>query len=417
MKAEVWRCWCQRLLANKTQRSAEVETDCKECFGDFMMTFRQCIFYCVVKCCDAMICVTQNLGAKMTADHLKSAGSPNLYGDYELRMRCGIAYLLAMLTYAYACAACLPHEWRYYFWYVIGTRRRAPYQSGTDSFANPGAWESDQLWRSLACLFGYSWLYVWQLASASVCVPYKRSQFICTRACMTNIFIRRVRVLYCRICRHWREVEWNEFWFPSWSWQKWHARFMRTSRRHGQVPRNQRATGIQCPAIIQHIRHQVCSYSRAYVCGYWGNRYQLMNCWMHVSLRACVYFWEHVHACICGRAHKYTPVICFLQWNFTRSVHVRVLFSWARAGLWRIPLLNNDTHEHNRLNSTAISWWVGHHDGEMRRVHSVNAVLTVPMTTRIIFRTNFRQGDPGFMEDHVFEISHFKFISQDMHNY
>ena len=72
-----------------------------------MMTFRQCIFYCVVKCCDAMICVTQNLGAKMTADHLKSAGSPNLHGDYELRMRCGIELFIDHVG-TYMCLCCLP---------------------------------------------------------------------------------------------------------------------------------------------------------------------------------------------------------------------------------------------------------------------------------------------------------------------
>lgn len=42
-------------------------------------------------------------------------------------------------------------------------------------------------------------------------------------------------------------------------------------------------------------------------------------------------------------------------------------------------------------------------------LQTVNAVLTEPMTTRIILRTNFRDGDPGFMDDHVFEISHFSF--------
>ena len=117
---------------------------------------------------------------------------------------------------------------------------------------------------------------------------------------------------------------------------------------------------------------------------------------------------------VCGRAHKYASVILlFLTMKFYASRVGAILVSVS--GFLHIPLLNNDTHEHKRLNSTAISWWVGHHDGEMRRVHSVKAVLTVPMTTRIIFRTNFRKGDPGFMEDHVFEISHFKFISQDNH--
>ena len=78
-----------------------------------------------------------------------------------------------------------------------------------------------------------------------------------------------------------------------------------------------------------------------------------------------------------------------------------------------LSLSNKNIHKHPRLNSTSISWLVAHEDGVMRQVHSVNAVLTVPMTTRIIFRTNFRQGDPGFMEDHVFEISYFRFTSRD----
>ena len=31
------------------------------------------------------------------------------------------------------------------------------------------------------------------------------------------------------------------------------------------------------------------------------------------------------------------------------------------------------------------------------------------MGTRLIMRTNFRDGDPGFMPDHAWEIEHFKF--------
>mmetsp|Transcript_8544 Transcript_8544/g.21996 ORF Transcript_8544/g.21996 Transcript_8544/m.21996 type:complete len:282 (+) Transcript_8544:15-860(+) len=57
-----------------------------------------------------------------------------------------------------------------------------------------------------------------------------------------------------------------------------------------------------------------------------------------------------------------------------------------------------------------IDWAVGKGDELPKTIHSVDAKLTEPMTTRLIFRTNFRDGDPGFMPDHVFEIAHFKFF-------
>lgn len=38
-----------------------------------------------------------------------------------------------------------------------------------------------------------------------------------------------------------------------------------------------------------------------------------------------------------------------------------------------------------------------------------DAKLTEAMGTRLIMRTNFRKGDPGFMPDTAWEISHFKF--------
>ena len=98
----------------------------------------------IVLCCGMMGCIlAKNLGAKMTADHLKSVGSPNLHGDYELRMRCGISLFSCDVD------TCM------YLWYLLTTLvvfiisaallqssscLRAPYQTGTDSFANPGAW-------------------------------------------------------------------------------------------------------------------------------------------------------------------------------------------------------------------------------------------------------------------------------------
>ena len=62
-----------------------------------------------------------------------------------------------------------------------------------------------------------------------------------------------------------------------------------------------------------------------------------------------------------------------------------------------------------RLNSTGITWLVAHGDGPPKVVNSVLAKLTEPMTTRLIFMTNFRVGDPGFMSDHIFEMSHYSF--------
>jgi hypothetical protein len=42
-------------------------------------------------------------------------------------------------------------------------------------------------------------------------------------------------------------------------------------------------------------------------------------------------------------------------------------------------------------------------------IHSVDGKWTEPMTTRLIMRTNFRNGDPGVMPDHVFEINEYSF--------
>ena len=44
-----------------------------------------------------------------------------------------------------------------------------------------------------------------------------------------------------------------------------------------------------------------------------------------------------------------------------------------------------------------------------RTIHSANGKWTEPMTTRLIMRTNFRNGDPGVMPDHVFEINEYSF--------
>ena len=66
-----------------------------------------------------------------------------------------------------------------------------------------------------------------------------------------------------------------------------------------------------------------------------------------------------------------------------------------------------------RLTKTSLAWLVveggAGGGGVPREVHSVKATLTQPMSTRIIMRTNYRDGDPGYMPDHVFEIESFKF--------
>jgi hypothetical protein len=65
-----------------------------------------------------------------------------------------------------------------------------------------------------------------------------------------------------------------------------------------------------------------------------------------------------------------------------------------------------------RLRKDSLTWLVGHGKGphiELKTVHHATATLSVPMTTRLILRTNFRDGDPGYMPDTAFEVSHFKF--------
>ena len=64
------------------------------------------------------------------------------------------------------------------------------------------------------------------------------------------------------------------------------------------------------------------------------------------------------------------------------------------------------------LAKDSITWKVGHGTPphiELRTIHHAEATLSQAMGTRLIFRTNFRQGDPGFMPDTVWEIEHFKF--------
>jgi hypothetical protein len=64
------------------------------------------------------------------------------------------------------------------------------------------------------------------------------------------------------------------------------------------------------------------------------------------------------------------------------------------------------------LRKDSITWLVGHGKEphiELKQVHHASATLSEPMTTRLILRTNFRNGDPGFMSDTAFEVSHFKF--------
>lgn len=60
-----------------------------------------------------------------------------------------------------------------------------------------------------------------------------------------------------------------------------------------------------------------------------------------------------------------------------------------------------------------IQWLVGQDKEAPKLIYEANATLTEPMTTRIILRTNFRDGDPGYLPDHVFEISHFRFVPVD----
>ena len=61
-----------------------------------------------------------------------------------------------------------------------------------------------------------------------------------------------------------------------------------------------------------------------------------------------------------------------------------------------------------KLRKGSITWMVNG-----KSVHEASAVLTEPMTTRLILRTNFKHmdppGDPGFLPAASFEISHFKF--------
>ena len=64
------------------------------------------------------------------------------------------------------------------------------------------------------------------------------------------------------------------------------------------------------------------------------------------------------------------------------------------------------------LRKDSITWKVGHGQGlhiELKEIHHVKAKLSKPMGTRLIMRTNFRGGDPGFMADTGWEIEHFKF--------
>jgi beta-glucanase (GH16 family) len=59
-----------------------------------------------------------------------------------------------------------------------------------------------------------------------------------------------------------------------------------------------------------------------------------------------------------------------------------------------------------QLRKDSITWLVGN-----ETVHHVNTTLSqaMTMTTRLIMRTNFKHGDPGFMPDTVWELEHFKF--------
>ena len=63
-----------------------------------------------------------------------------------------------------------------------------------------------------------------------------------------------------------------------------------------------------------------------------------------------------------------------------------------------------------RLRKGSLTWLVGYGDGPLEKVHHAEAKLTEPMTTRLILRTNWRNGDPGSMADHVWEVGHFSFV-------
>ena len=65
-----------------------------------------------------------------------------------------------------------------------------------------------------------------------------------------------------------------------------------------------------------------------------------------------------------------------------------------------------------RLRKDSLTWLVGHGKQphiQLKTVHHATAKLTEPMDTRLILRTNFRDGDPGYMPATAWEISHFKF--------
>lgn len=64
------------------------------------------------------------------------------------------------------------------------------------------------------------------------------------------------------------------------------------------------------------------------------------------------------------------------------------------------------------MRKDSLTWLVGHGKEPhimLKTVHHAAAELSVPMTTRLILRTNFRDGDPGYMPDTALEVSHFKF--------
>jgi len=70
-----------------------------------------------------------------------------------------------------------------------------------------------------------------------------------------------------------------------------------------------------------------------------------------------------------------------------------------------------------QLRKDSITWLVGHGKQpgiELKTVHQVKTTLSqaLLMTTRLIMRTNFKNGDPGYMPDTVWELSHFKFTPE-----
>ena len=62
-----------------------------------------------------------------------------------------------------------------------------------------------------------------------------------------------------------------------------------------------------------------------------------------------------------------------------------------------------------RLRKGSLTWLVSHEGAPPRVLHHANATLTSPMSTRLILRTNFRNGNPGFLPTHFWDVANFSF--------